>query len=44
VELAVTLAGEAGPGVSRTLAAVFFAVAITFIYRSFYSMRIGSAK
>jgi K(+)-stimulated pyrophosphate-energized sodium pump len=41
VELAVTLAGEAGPGVSRTLAAVFFAVAITFIYRSFYSMRIA---
>jgi K(+)-stimulated pyrophosphate-energized sodium pump len=43
VELAVTLTADAGPGVSHALAAVFFAVAIVFVWRSFYGMRIGSA-
>jgi K(+)-stimulated pyrophosphate-energized sodium pump len=36
VELAITL----NPSLSRTLAAVFFTVALVFIYRSFYGMRI----
>jgi K(+)-stimulated pyrophosphate-energized sodium pump len=36
VELAITL----DPSLSRTLAAVFFTVALVFIYRSFYGMRI----
>jgi K(+)-stimulated pyrophosphate-energized sodium pump len=43
VELAVTLTADAGSGVSHALAAVFFAVAIVFVWRSFYGMRIGSA-
>ncbi len=40
VELAVTLTAEAGAGLSRALSAVFFVVALTFIWRSFYRMRI----
>ena len=40
VELAVTLAAETGPAVGWLLAAGCFAVALTFAYRSFYSMRI----
>jgi hypothetical protein len=36
VELAVTLSGE----VKYALAAVFFLIAMIFIYRSFYGMRI----
>jgi hypothetical protein len=28
--------------VSRMLAAVFFAVSVVFVYRSFYGMRIGA--
>src|SRR5881275_1545576 len=44
VELAVTLTAESGPFLSRALAAVFFAMSIVFVWRSFYSMRIrGSA-
>jgi K(+)-stimulated pyrophosphate-energized sodium pump len=44
VELAVTLTAESGPALSRTLAALFFAVSVVFVWRSFYSMRIrGSA-
>jgi len=42
VELAVQLASR-GPVLSRTLAAVFFAVSVTFAYRSFYAMRIGGS-
>jgi hypothetical protein len=30
--------------VSHALAAVFFAVVIVFVWRSFYGMRIGSAS
>ena len=44
VELAVKLTADAGSGVSHALAAVFFAVAIVFVWRSFYGMRIGSAS
>ncbi len=42
VELAVSLSFDMGTGVSRGLAAVFFAVSLIFVYRSFYGMRIGS--
>jgi K(+)-stimulated pyrophosphate-energized sodium pump len=44
VELAVRLRVDAGPAVSVGLAAVFFAVALVFVWRSFYGMRIGSAS
>jgi K(+)-stimulated pyrophosphate-energized sodium pump len=40
VELAVSLTNEQGSGVSHALAAVFLAIALTFVYRSFYGMRI----
>jgi K(+)-stimulated pyrophosphate-energized sodium pump len=43
VELAVSLSFDMGTGVSHVLAALFFAVALIFVYRSFYGMRIGSA-
>jgi K(+)-stimulated pyrophosphate-energized sodium pump len=42
VELAVTLTRDAGARISLVLAAVFFAVALTFVWRSFYAMRIKS--
>ncbi len=44
VELAVQLTREQGAGLSHTLAAVFFAISVFFVYRSFYGMRIGGAK
>ena len=44
VELAVELTADAGAGVSHALAAVFFAVSIVFVYRSFYGMRIRSEQ
>ncbi len=40
VELSVKLTADAGPALSRGLAALFFAVSIWFVYRSFYGMRI----
>jgi K(+)-stimulated pyrophosphate-energized sodium pump len=40
VELAVALSAQQGVALTRGLAAVFFAVAMVFIYRSFYKMRI----
>jgi K(+)-stimulated pyrophosphate-energized sodium pump len=40
VELAVKLASEQGTGLTRGLAVVFFLVSFTFVYRSFYGMRI----
>src|SRR5437879_10626583 len=44
VELAVSLTTEQGTGLTRFLAAVFFAVSVVFVWRSFYGMRIkGSA-
>ena len=43
VELAVSLTADMGSGVSHALAAVFFALSVVFVYRSFYGMRIGSA-
>jgi len=41
VELAVKLSADAGTAVSHTIATVFFVVALTFVYRSFYGMRIA---
>jgi K(+)-stimulated pyrophosphate-energized sodium pump len=41
VELAVKLTVTNGPTLTHILAAVFFAVSIYFVYRSFYGMRIG---
>lgn len=44
VELGVKLTSEQGPQVSHILAALFFIVSVTFVWRSFYAMRIGSQK
>ena len=50
VELAVSIAsprgqfGANGPMVSHILAAIFFAISLVFIWRSFYGMRIGSER
>jgi K(+)-stimulated pyrophosphate-energized sodium pump len=42
VELAVKLTNEAGTGISHILAAIFFAISVFFVWRSFYRMRIGT--
>jgi K(+)-stimulated pyrophosphate-energized sodium pump len=44
VELAVSLSREQGARLTTTLAAVFLAVSLTFVYRSFYAMRIEVAE
>ena len=44
VQLAVRLAREQGTFFSHTLAAAFFVASMIFVWRSFYGMRIGSAK
>jgi K(+)-stimulated pyrophosphate-energized sodium pump len=44
VELAVRLAADQGALLSHALAAVFFALSTIFVWRSFYSMRIGSGS
>jgi K(+)-stimulated pyrophosphate-energized sodium pump len=44
VELAVKLTSESGSGLTHLLALGFFAVSFTFVYRSFYGMRIGSGR
>jgi K(+)-stimulated pyrophosphate-energized sodium pump len=41
VELAVGLTAQQGSGLTRGLAAAFFAVSLYFVWRSFYGMRIG---
>jgi len=43
VELAVSLAGKGG-ALTHFLALVFFLVSVTFVYRSFYGMRIGAEE
>jgi K(+)-stimulated pyrophosphate-energized sodium pump len=43
VELAVSLSREQGTGLTTILAAAFFAVSATFVWRSFYRMRITGA-
>ena len=42
VKLAVDLTAKQGAMVTTVLAAVFFAVSVVFVYRSFYGMRIES--
>jgi K(+)-stimulated pyrophosphate-energized sodium pump len=44
VELAVSLAHQKGEALTHWLAAAFFAVSVTFVYRSFYAMRIRSGE
>jgi K(+)-stimulated pyrophosphate-energized sodium pump len=44
VSLAVSLRQKQGPGLSEALAAVFFVIALFFVYRSFYGMRIESGS
>jgi K(+)-stimulated pyrophosphate-energized sodium pump len=43
VELAVSLAADVGTGITHLMATAFFAIALFFVYRSFYGMRIGKA-
>jgi K(+)-stimulated pyrophosphate-energized sodium pump len=42
VELAVKLTHESGSGLTGVMSAVFFAIALYFVWRSFYRMRIGT--
>jgi K(+)-stimulated pyrophosphate-energized sodium pump len=44
VSLAVKLTATSGGGLTRTLAAAFFAVSFVFVYRSFYGMRIRQSN
>jgi K(+)-stimulated pyrophosphate-energized sodium pump len=43
VSLAVRLSEQSGTGTSHLLAAVFLAVSVVFVWRSFYAMRIGAS-
>jgi K(+)-stimulated pyrophosphate-energized sodium pump len=42
VELAVQLTRDAGSSVSHALSGAFFVIALVFVWRSFYGMRIGT--
>src|SRR5213596_340957 len=44
VQLAVRLAVDTSPLVTRTIAAVFFVLSMVFVHRSFYGMRIRSGE
>jgi len=44
VELAVKLTSETGGALTHVLALGFFLVSFTFVYRSFYSMRIRPSQ
>jgi K(+)-stimulated pyrophosphate-energized sodium pump len=44
VSLAENLSRESGTAVSHLLSAIFFAISLVFVWRSFYGMRIGSAR
>jgi K(+)-stimulated pyrophosphate-energized sodium pump len=44
VSLAVRLTTEQGSTTTHILAALFFAVSVVFVWRSFYAMRIGTEK
>jgi K(+)-stimulated pyrophosphate-energized sodium pump len=44
VELAVKMTAESGARFTNILAVVFFIIATTFVWRSFYAMRIGTEK
>ena len=43
VELAVKLTATNGTGLAHVLAVIFFLVSLTFVYRSFYGMRIEAS-
>ena len=43
VELAVSLTNEQGSTLTHALAAVFFLISVTFVWRSFYAMRVKTA-
>jgi K(+)-stimulated pyrophosphate-energized sodium pump len=42
VELAVSLTADKGATLTRILSAVFFLISVTFVWRSFYAMRVKS--
>ncbi len=42
VELAVSLSADKGSTLTNVLSLVFFLVSLSFVYRSFYGMRIGA--
>ena len=44
LDRAVNLAKESGSQLTLMLSAVFFVLSMIFVWRSFYGMRIGSAK
>ncbi|HXN76809.1 MAG TPA: sodium/proton-translocating pyrophosphatase, partial [Gemmatimonadaceae bacterium] len=44
VELAVSLTADKGATLTRILAAVFFLISVTFVWRSFYAMRVKSGE
>jgi K(+)-stimulated pyrophosphate-energized sodium pump len=44
VELAVSLTADKGATLTRILSAVFFLISVTFVWRSFYAMRVKSAE
>ena len=44
VELAVSLTAQRGQNFSHLLALIFLLISATFVYRSFYGMRIESAS
>lgn len=44
VELAVSLSADKGAGFSRTLSAIFLLIALIFVWRTFFSMRIEVQK
>ena len=41
VQLAVSLARQSGTVLTSVLAAIFFLISVTFVWRSFYRMRIS---
>ncbi|HET9940672.1 MAG TPA: sodium-translocating pyrophosphatase [Candidatus Eisenbacteria bacterium] len=44
VDLAVSLTRQSGPVLTSVLAAIFLLISMTFVWRSFYAMRITAAK
>ncbi len=44
VELAVSLTADKGATLTRILSAVFFLISVTFVWRSFYAMRVKSGE
>ena len=44
VELAVSMTTTSGGTITHALSALFFAVSVFFVWRSFYGMRIGGAR